>query len=79
MKRARTGRYETTTFGGESVKAFIPHPLPPDPPLDLKNLHVALEQALLALGRLDSLSTIVPDTSPEGNVITYVPQSIRPV
>ena len=63
MKRARTGRYETTTFGGESVKAFIPHPLPPDPPLDLKNLHVALEQALLALGRLDSLSMIVPDTS----------------
>ena len=45
------------------MKAFIPHPLPPDPPLDLKNLHVALEQALLALGRLDSLSTIVPDTS----------------
>ncbi len=63
MKRGRTGRYETTTVGGESVKAFIPHPLPPAPSLDLKNLHVALEQALLALGRLDSLSTIVPDAS----------------
>ena len=63
MKRGRTGRYETTIFGGESVKAFIPHPLPPDPSLDLKTLHVPLEQALLALGRLDSLSTIVPDTS----------------
>ena len=63
MKRGRTGRYETTIFGGESVKAFIPHPLPPDPPLELKTLHVPLEQALLALGRLDSLSTIVPDTS----------------
>jgi Fic family protein len=63
VKRGRTGRYETTIFGGESVKAFIPHPLPPDPPLDLKNLHIPLEQALLALGRLDSLSTIVPDTS----------------
>jgi Fic family protein len=63
MKRGRTGRYETTTVGGESVKAFIPRPLPPDPPLDLKNLHVALEQALLALGRLDSLTAIVPDSS----------------
>jgi Fic family protein len=63
VKRGRTGRYETTIFGGESVKAFIPDPLPPDPPLDLKNLHIPLEQALLALGRLDSLSTIVPDTS----------------
>jgi len=63
VKRGRTGRYETTIFGGESVKAFIPHPLPPDPPLELKTLHVPLEQALLALGRLDSLSTIVPDTS----------------
>jgi Fic family protein len=63
VKRARAGRYETAIFGGESVKAFIPHPLPPDPPLDLKNLHIPLEQALLALGRLDSLSTIVPDTS----------------
>jgi Fic family protein len=63
VKRGRTGRYETTILGGESVKAFIPHPLPPDPSLDLKTLHVPLEQALLALGRLDSLSTIVPDTS----------------
>ena len=63
MKRGRTGRYETTIFGGESVRAFIPHPLPPDPPLDLQTLHVPLEQALLALGRLDSLSMIVPDTT----------------
>ena len=67
MKRGRTGRYETTIFGGENGKAFIPHPLPPDPSLDLKALHIPLEQALLALGRLDSLSTIVPDT----NLILY--------
>jgi Fic family protein len=67
LKRGRTGRYETTILGGESVKAFIPHPLPPDPPLDLKALHVPLERALLALGRVDSLSTIVPDT----NLILY--------
>jgi len=67
LKRGSTGRYETTNFGGESVGAFIPYPLPPDPPLDLQNLQVPLEQALLALGRLDSLSTIVPDT----NLILY--------
>lgn len=35
MKRGETGRYEVTTVGGERVRAFIPAPLPPDPPLGL--------------------------------------------
>jgi hypothetical protein len=35
MKRV-TGIFERSTVAGESVEAFIPHPLPPrDPPLDL--------------------------------------------
>jgi len=34
MQRGKTGRYEITTIGGEKVRAFIPDPLPPEPPLD---------------------------------------------
>ncbi|MBA3260862.1 MAG: Fic family protein [Gemmatimonadales bacterium] len=61
MKRGVTGRYQVATAGGESVKAFIPALLPPVPPLDLQGqLQQPLERALLALGRLDSVSTALP-------------------
>jgi Fic family protein len=64
MKRGMTGRYETTRLGGEEVRAFVPSPLPPDPPLQMNGpLQLLLEQALLALGRLDSLTTLLPDSS----------------
>jgi Fic family protein len=64
MKRNLTGRYETTSVGGETVQAFIPNPLPPDPPLVLQGpIQLLLEQALLSLGRLDSVSTLLPDPS----------------
>ena len=63
MKRGLTGRYETTTVAGETVRAFIPGPLPPVPPLRLEGiLNPLLERALLALGRLDSVSTLLPGT-----------------
>jgi Fic family protein len=63
MQRGLTGRYEVTTVGGEPVRAFLPRPLPPEPPLQLDGpLPVLQEQALLALGRLDALSTLLPDT-----------------
>ena len=63
MKRGPTGTYEVLTGGGESVRAFLPRPLPPDPPLALQGpLQPLLERALLALGRLDSLATLLPDT-----------------
>lgn len=64
MKRGRTGRFETTSVGGERVKAFVPAPLPPDPPLALGGrLQGLLERAHLALGRLDGVSTLLPDVS----------------
>ena len=62
MHRGETGRYEATTAGGETVRAFVPAGLPPEPALDLSVLQESLEKALLALGRLDSLSTLLPDT-----------------
>ena len=39
MKRGKTGVFETTTFSGETVQAFVPDRLPPDPPLDLAVLN----------------------------------------
>ena len=63
MKRGATGRYEVTTVGGEAVRAFVPRPLPPEPPLDLHGpIQPLLERALLAVGRLDSVSTLLPGT-----------------
>jgi len=52
---------ETTRVGGEAVRAFVPHPLPPAPPLDLSGrLLQRLEQAQFAVGRLDSITTLLP-------------------
>ncbi|HNT27002.1 MAG TPA: Fic family protein, partial [bacterium] len=62
MKRGVGGRYEMQNIHGEMVKAFVPIPLPPVPPVDLSgNRQRALERALVALGRLDSISTLLPD------------------
>ncbi len=51
-----------STVGNEPVRAFVPRPLPPDPPLRIDGpLRDLLDKALLALGRLDSISIVVPD------------------
>jgi Fic family protein len=48
--------------GSEEVRAFVPASLPPVPPLDLVGtVPAALDQALLALGRLDGAATALPD------------------
>jgi len=62
MERGETGRYEVTSVGGEQVRAFVPAPLPPTPPLLFEGpLQQALESAVLAVGRLDGVSTLLPD------------------
>ena len=62
MRRGETGRYEVATAGGESVRAFVPAPLPPAPPLAFEGgLERSLEAAVLAVGRLDGVSTLLPD------------------
>ena len=64
MKRSETGRYEVVPAGGEMVQAFIPAPLPPQPPIDFgSGLQPAFEAAVLALGRLDGISTLLPGRS----------------
>ncbi len=65
MERNKTGEFVTvSTVGGETCKAFIPKPLPPKPVLSINSeLQNAIDKALIALGRLDSVSILLPDTS----------------
>ncbi len=64
MKRGLQGRYHSTSAGGETVRAFVPAPLPPKPALVWSPpLRACFDEALLALGRLDATSQLLPDTS----------------
>lgn len=64
MHRELQGRYVNISTVGESAQAFVPTPLPPHPPIDwVPELRNKFDQALLALGRLDSVSTLLPETS----------------
>jgi len=64
MNRELQGRYVTISTVGEKAQAFVPSSLPPRPPIDwTPELRSKFDQALLALGRLDSVSTLLPDTS----------------
>jgi Fic family protein len=59
MNRNRAGNYVSRI--GE-YKAFVPKPLPPDPPLQLDDeLIQLLSQAAMALGRLDGTSATLPN------------------
>jgi Fic family protein len=58
----KTGIYRTTGGGEETVRAFVPNPLPPsDPPLELdESLTQALNDATAAVGRLAVAALMVP-------------------
>ena len=57
-----TGTYRTSTVAGESVKAFIPHPLPPsDPPLAIDDpIRDLLSSATASIARLSVAGAMVP-------------------
>jgi len=57
---SRIGRFATTSIGGETVRAYLPPPLPPNPPVELGGLISLIEQASRALGRLDGIMSILP-------------------
>ncbi len=66
----RTGQYVRQATG---YKAFIPSPLPPDPPVQMNaELTHLLSDADRALGRLDGIATILPN--PNLFVAMYVRQ-----
>ncbi|PPD30043.1 MAG: cell filamentation protein Fic [Hyphomicrobium sp.] len=59
----RIGTFVTSTFGGERVRAYVPPPLPPNPPLDLAAILSKVEIANRELGRLDGVATVLPSTN----------------
>ena len=63
MKRGLTGYYTPVpSAAGENARAFVPNPLPPLPALELDaEIQELVEKATLALGRLDGLTTVLPD------------------
>jgi Fic family protein len=64
LKRTRTGKYVAISTVGERLRAFVPDALPPKPALQTDaKLRDLIDQALLALGRLDSVTMLLPDTS----------------
>ena len=53
---SRIGTTVLTSTVAETVRAYIPKPLPPHPPLDLARLLAPIERANQALGRLDGMT-----------------------
>lgn len=67
-RKNRAGRFLSQP---EGYAAFIPQPLPPDPPLELSpSLLRLLEEAVGELGRLDGVARVIPD--PDFFVSMYV-------
>jgi Fic family protein len=62
MNRGPTGEFSSLSLGGEIVRAFVPHPLPPVPGISFEAVRGKFDRALLALGRLDAVSALLPDT-----------------
>lgn len=63
-KSARIGRYvKGPSAGGEGYKAYVPAPLPFQPPVDMEGLYPLLDKANTAIGRLDGMSMVLPDPS----------------
>lgn len=66
----RLGRWIDTPVAGETVRAYVPPALPPDPPIDILGLLQTLTVAERALGRLDGITVLLP--RPELFLYMYV-------
>ena len=64
MKRTLQGRYIKVTSAGESFNAFMPALLPPRPAINWTPvLRARFDAALLALGRLDAVTDLLPNAA----------------
>lgn len=71
MYRETGTEVSVSTAGSEVVKAFVPYPLPPSPELEIGgDLQASLDRALTSLGRLDAVSTLLPE--PDLFLYSYV-------
>lgn len=64
------GTLSISSFGNETVRAYVPKDLPPLPALDLARLLGPMERANQALGRLDGITSILP--SPPLFIYMYI-------
>ena len=55
-------KLKSSGAGPEPYYAFLPQPLPPEPPIAVDALQRLLEAASQAVGRLDGLAAVLPDT-----------------
>jgi len=60
VSNLRLGRFVETSVAGEIVRAFVPPPLPPEPPIDMLAILERLSLAERALGRLDGITMLLP-------------------
>jgi cell filamentation protein, protein adenylyltransferase len=61
-KPGNRSHYVTSTLSGERVRAFVPPPLPPSSKaLDAASLQAILAEANQAVGRLDGMTSALPD------------------
>lgn len=58
--QSRLGCFVETSVAGETVRAFVPPPLPPVPAIDVLALLERLSLAERALGRLDGITMLLP-------------------
>lgn len=63
MQKYSSGTYEITSAYGTEVRAFIPDTLPPRRKLDIGPLQRLLDSALVAIGKLDTISDLLPDAT----------------
>ena len=64
MHRPPPGQYRMVATAGEAFQAFVPAPLPPAPPVEWSPaLRRRFDDALVALGRLDAVSSLLPNAA----------------
>ena len=59
---SRIGSHISSSVAGEVIRACVPPPLPPSPPVDLPPFYTRIDAANRALGQLDGVASILPDT-----------------
>lgn len=63
MERGPSGTKAPVSFVGEPCFAFVPNPLPPEPPLQWDaSLHRMAQRASVAIGRLSGVTALLPDS-----------------